>query len=166
MYPHLLTPLRRIRIAIFNMCYFHFFTIAESPIVFCPLKLSSGLFFSLVYMKLFIAANRNDFIFWGIERDVPIYYKMIRKVLYTAFESIGISTEMRKKRNVTFHSWRHWYNSNMRGKIPEFKLRHLTGHKSEEMSDLYTHFRIEDFSDVLQIQEELFWRNNFACSLI
>lgn len=37
----------------------------------------------------------------------------------------------------------------LRGKISDPKLRMLTGHKSEEMSDHYTLFRPEDFADVL-----------------
>jgi integrase len=98
----------------------------------------------------------DDFVFWGIDRKTPIYYKKIRETLYRAYKNIGISEEERNKRNLSFHSWRHFYNSLMRGKIPDVKLRRLTGHRSEKMSDLYTHFHINDFQDVLRIQERFF----------
>jgi len=98
----------------------------------------------------------NDFVFWGVDRKTPIWGKHVLKVLYDAFEKIGISPDQRKDRNVTFHSWRHLYNTLMRGKIPDAKLRTLTGHRTSQMTENYTHFRIEDFTDVLQIQERLF----------
>ena len=75
---------------------------------------------------------------------------------YKALENIGISSEARKERNITFHSWRHFYNSLMRGKIHDAKLRQLTGHKTLAMTDHYTHFNINDFKDVLSIQEQYF----------
>ena len=44
----------------------------------------------------------------------------------------------------------------MRGRIPDAKLQSLTGHKTMRMVENYTHFRIEDFNDVLEIQENIF----------
>ena len=51
---------------------------------------------------------------------------------------LGISEEDRRARGLTFHSWRHWYNSMLRGKVADHTLRALTGHKSEAMTDNYT----------------------------
>jgi len=98
----------------------------------------------------------EDLVFYGKERNVPIYNKIISESLYRALEEIGISTEERKARNVTFHSWRHFYNSLMRGKIHDSKLRRLTGHKTEEMTEHYTVFNLVNFQDVVEIQEEYF----------
>jgi integrase len=81
---------------------------------------------------------------------------LILKALYGAFKKIGISLEERKERNITFHSWRHFYNSLMRGKIHDSKLRRLTGHKTLEMTEHYTHFNIDAYRDVLRIQNEYF----------
>jgi integrase len=98
----------------------------------------------------------QDLIFFGYDRKVPIGPKIVLKVLYNALENIGISPTEREVRNITFHSWRHFYNTLMRGKIHDAKLRRLTGHKTLEMTELYTRFSIDDFKDVLQIQEEYF----------
>lgn len=98
----------------------------------------------------------EDFVFFGENRYTPISAEEIRRILYQAFENIGISREERKERNVNFHSWRYFYNSIMRGKIHDSKLQRLTGHRTEEMTDHYTRFSISDFQDVLAIQEEYF----------
>ncbi len=98
----------------------------------------------------------EDFIFFGADNRIPIHNKTISGALYKALKNIGITPAEREKRNITFHSWRHFYNSLMRGKIHDAKLRRLTGHKTLEMTEHYTHFNIDDFQDVLRIQEEYF----------
>jgi len=98
----------------------------------------------------------GDLVFFGQERDIPISQEKIGKALYKALERIGITPEERKTRNVSFHSWRHFYNRLMRGKIHDSKLQRLTGHRTQQMTEHYTHFNISDFQDVLRIQEEYF----------
>lgn len=122
----------------------------EIPI---PFKTSSYLQ-ELISISPYI--EPDDFVFFGNHRKTPIRNEVILKELYKAFEKIGISPEERKKRNITFHSWRHFYNSMMRGKIHDSKLRRLTGHRTLEMTEHYTHFKIEDFQDVVKIQEDFF----------
>ena len=43
----------------------------------------------------------------------------------------------------------------IRGKIPDAILRHLTGHSTEAMTELYSHFRLEDFQRMIAIEERL-----------
>ena len=94
--------------------------------------------------------------FFGKDRNIPVHDRVILDRLYKAFENIGISPAQQKRRNVTFHSWRYLYNSLMRGKIHDSKLRRLTGHKTLEMTEHYTTFNLEDYQDVLRIQEQYF----------
>ena len=98
----------------------------------------------------------EDLVFWGVDGRHPLNNKSISTALYDAFCKIGVSEGQRKERNITFHSWRHFYNSFLRGKVPDIKLQRLTGHRTQEMTDHYTHFKIDDFQDVLKIQEEFF----------
>jgi integrase len=98
----------------------------------------------------------NDFVFFGKDRKTPMRDKTISGALYNALQTIRISEDERRERYITFHSWRHFYNSLMRGKIHDAKLRRLTGHKTLEMTERYTHFNLEDFKDVVRIQEEYF----------
>jgi len=97
----------------------------------------------------------EDLVFWGSERRRPIAQTFVLDHLYQAFTKIGILEAERAKRNINFHSWRHFFNTFLRGKVPDAKLQALTGHRTQEMTDNYTHFRPEDFKDVLEIQEQM-----------
>ena len=58
-----------------------------------------------------------------------------------------------RARGITFHSWRHKLNPVLRAKgVPDAKIRLLTGHSSEEMTDWYTKFQAEDFAEVVEVQ--------------
>ena len=70
----------------------------------------------------------------------------------TARGAAGISEEARKARNITFHSFRHWFNSILiNAKVPLLKVQQLTGHSSVEMSANY--FHLDEMDDVRAIQE-------------
>lgn len=76
--------------------------------------------------------------------------------LYAALERIGIPREDREHRNITFHSWRAFANTFMRGRgISDAKVRELTRHAAEEMTEHHSAFRLEDFKDVAAAQEAL-----------
>jgi integrase len=45
----------------------------------------------------------------------------------------------RRERNITFHGFRHFFNSTIRGTVSDDILRLQTGHLTEEMTDLYDH---------------------------
>jgi integrase len=46
---------------------------------------------------------------------------------------------IRTERNLTFHGLRHFFNSTIRGTVPDDILRLQTGHSDEKMTDLYDH---------------------------
>jgi len=101
-------------------------------------------------------ASPEDLVFYGNDKNKPIYHKTILQKLYKALEQIGIPREEQKRRNITFHSWRHFFNTVMRDKISDYKLQQLTGHKNQEMTDHYTQFNISDYQDVRQLQDSIF----------
>jgi integrase len=87
---------------------------------------------------------------------VPMSSASIRDGLYRALKAKGISTEERKERNITFHSWRHFLNSQLLSHgITGEKTRKITGHATESMTEYYAHFLVEDFRDVLNITESI-----------
>jgi hypothetical protein len=45
----------------------------------------------------------------------------------------------RKERNISFHGFRHFFNSTIRGTVSDDILRLQTGHLDEKMTDLYDH---------------------------
>lgn len=87
---------------------------------------------------------------------VPMSSQAIRDGFYRALKEYGITETERKTRNITFHSWRHFLNSQLisRG-INEMKARRITGHATAAMTEHYSHFLVSDFEDVLQITESL-----------
>ena len=101
-------------------------------------------------------SDPDDFVFYGKDKKTPVYYKTISEGFYKALDSIGIGSEQRKQRKLTFHSWRHFFNTNMRMLIPDAQLRLLTGHQTEEMSDRYTQLSPALFANVQEKLEEVF----------
>jgi len=77
------------------------------------------------------------------------------RALFTALEIIGIDKAERKRRNITFHSWRHFLNSLLiNSKIPIQKIQSITGHMTAQMTSHYYH--IDDMMDVRNVQNSLF----------
>lgn len=75
-------------------------------------------------------------VFWTKENpDHPISSNHLLLQFLKAVKAIGITDEERTTRNLDFHSLRHTFNSNLRGRITEKTLRAIVGHESEAMSD-------------------------------
>jgi len=96
------------------------------------------------------------FLFYSTSlNDKPMDGKLVNKALYMALEKIGIKEAQRKERNITFHSWRHWFNSLLiNEKIPLQKIQSLTGHLTPEMTQHYYH--LDDLLDIQAVQEKIF----------
>ncbi|MCX6376711.1 MAG: site-specific integrase, partial [Armatimonadetes bacterium] len=86
----------------------------------------------------------EDLVFPGMDGRHPIGQKVVQHRFGDALVALGISEEQRKEQVLSFHGWRVFYNSLLRGKISEARLRALTGHKSVSMSDLYTRWDVKD----------------------
>jgi integrase len=86
----------------------------------------------------------------------PVSGNRTLDALYRALDEIGIESEERERRNIKFHSWRAFANTFMRARgISGEKVRQLIRHDSEEMTERYSVFRVEDFKDVAEAQEAL-----------
>ena len=101
-------------------------------------------------------AEPQDFVFWASERYKVLDNQVINRALHRALASIGIDEQERRRRNIVFHSWRHFANTFLRGRVPEPTLRLVVGHSSEALSDHYTHVELLNIEDVRTVQEELF----------
>lgn len=96
----------------------------------------------------------NQFVFYGTREDIPIGKKTVDNYYSKRIEAIGI--ENRRDRGLTFHSWRHFYNTMLRGHVPDHALRQLTGHHSEEMTDRYSTITDDQRTAVKGLAEGLF----------
>lgn len=79
--------------------------------------------------------------------------RVMENLFYGALEQIGIGQDIRKERNLTFHSLRHWSNATLRGAVADKTLRLLTGHSSSAMTDRYDHATAADLTDLRNAQE-------------
>jgi integrase len=73
-------------------------------------------------------------------KDAPIEEVSIPRGFHRMLERIGIDKTEREKRNLCYHGLRHTFVSLSRaGGVPDFVIKTLAGHKSMEMTDLYSH---------------------------
>ncbi len=85
----------------------------------------------------------------------PLCNTTIKKWFYKALVIIGIDEIERKKRNITFHSWRHYFNTKLRTSgIPDTIVRSIIGHSDISMSERYTHLKVSDFNEVKKLQKK------------
>jgi integrase len=98
--------------------------------------------------------ENGEFIFWGMLPDKPIRLDHFLVDLRQVLNSTGVSYEEQEKRNITFHSWRHYYNSTLRGSVPDETLRKFIGHENKEMTDNYDHVTEEQIDAVYKAMEE------------
>ena len=97
------------------------------------------------------------FLFRYPREERPAANSALTKGLYSALENVGVSTAERKRRNVVFHSWRHWWASLCQARgVPTALTMRVTGHATTAVLDGYTSFKLADFRPVADLQEEVF----------
>lgn len=102
-------------------------------------------------------AEKDGFIFWGTLPDKPIVSNQITDGLRDALESIGITKEMRKDRNLVFHSWRHFYATTIANDVDEKHAQMILGHETPAMTKYYAdHQRNKDFETMIKATETIF----------
>ncbi len=101
--------------------------------------------------------THNGFVFSFSCGKNPVHRQRLTESLYVALEKIGISPDERKARNITFHSWRHFFNTYLRAaNISDAKIQAVTGHRTQTITENYTKFRMDDYKEVIEVQEGLF----------
>jgi len=71
----------------------------------------------------------------------PLSGNRLTDALYKALDVMEIDEKQRKERNLTFHSFRHWLVTYLRGKgVSEAEIQKITGHKTLAMVGNYTSF--------------------------
>ena len=97
----------------------------------------------------------KGFVF-SLDGKTPVSNGAISDHFYRALNAIGISEEMRRERRISFHSHRYFFNSALRNRVHDSKVRVLTGHRTESMTDHYTVLSRHDLEDVRKITEGFF----------
>ncbi len=97
----------------------------------------------------------EDLVFAGEARGDPVKKEDLEARFYAALDAIGINDEARRKRVLVWHSFRHTFNSVMKGRIDSAKLMKVVGHRQESTNLLYSHALPKDLEDVREVQESL-----------
>ena len=98
----------------------------------------------------------DDLVFHGRDRKTPLSPRFILDGFYGALGQIEIGEAERQERRITFHSHRHFLNTALRAaRVADPLVQRVTGHTTQEMTEHYSHFALEDFRDVVKVQERL-----------
>jgi len=108
------------------------------------------------FMKKSVFQEPDDLVFARHENGTPISDKRVDDMLYHALEQIKIPQAERERRNITFHSWRVFFNTAaLNAGLSEKVVRSITGHKTDEMTKHYTRPNVGDLDNVTKFQEGL-----------
>jgi integrase len=100
--------------------------------------------------------NTRGFLFSENSGLEPISRNRVYKETSAAFDKIGIDREERKRRGLALHHWRHFLNTALlMANVSTLKVQKVTGHKSLSMTRHYAHFDSRDFTEVLDVQNNL-----------
>jgi integrase len=102
--------------------------------------------------KLASTQTEGNFLFSGCGGKTPIDHSIVYKWFRRALDNIGVPEKMRNERNISFHSWRHYVNSQLRTNgVPDSIVQSITGHSDLKMTEHYTHVQLSDMGDALRI---------------
>lgn len=100
------------------------------------------------------AISQPGFLISANGGETPINGNQLTRKLRRVLDTVKIDW---RTRNITFHSWRHWYNTQLRARgIPDSKIRAVTGHATAAMTDNYTGYLPEHYAEVIEAQKALF----------
>lgn len=95
----------------------------------------------------------GTFVFWGRAAGAPLSKHSVENSYNFALAQLGIAGVERKRRGLTFHAWRHFFNAMLRGRIADHVLRGLTGHHTEAMTEHYSHITEEQRREVARLAD-------------
>jgi integrase len=103
-----------------------------------------------------IIMNGKGFLFSLDGGGEPICRRTMYDGFHRALNNIGIDDTQISERNLHLHAWRHFCNTELlKAGVPISKVQSVTSHKSDRMTDWYSHFDPNEFSEVRKAQEDL-----------
>jgi len=107
-------------------------------------------------LKNLMNVNGQGFVFSETGGDVPVNRNYLYHGLRKALQNIGISEKEIDERGLNVHAWRHFLNTELqKAGLTTQIVQAVTGHKTERMTEHYTHFDPMEFRDVPEIQAAL-----------
>ena len=88
----------------------------------------------------------DPFIFYGLLKDKPMTQKILIKSLKAVCKDAGIDA---KKRNIVFHSHRHFFAARMADLMTAEQITRITGHKTKAVFEGYADHVIDENLEVM-----------------
>jgi integrase len=108
-------------------------------------------------LRLLVDENSNGYVFSLDGGESPVCRKLMYNKFHRALKNIGMTQEEIRRRGLSMHSWRHFFNTTLQmANVALSKVQSVTGHKSDRMTEWYTHFDAKEFAEVRGVQESLF----------
>jgi integrase len=86
----------------------------------------------------------------------PICHKSLLTGFYDALKNIGMGEDEISKRGLCLHAWRHFCNTELQKAGLSIKqVQAVTGHRSERITEWYSHFDALEFAEVPRVQKSL-----------
>lgn len=97
--------------------------------------------------------TKGEYVFSFRNGERPACRHDMYRLFKYALNGIGISEEQIKERNLSFHSWRHFYNSKLiNSGVPKSIVQSIIGHVNDDsMTEHYTHVSIDEQQIVLGV---------------
>jgi len=113
-----------------------------------------------------LAANGDGFVFSENGGKTPVCVNKMTRRFDKALERIGIDRKEKLRRNLSFHCWRHFLNTLLRmSNVVDSKVQKVTGHRSQRMTEHYTHFDTRQFTEVRDVQAKLLTCNEVVINV-
>jgi integrase len=107
-------------------------------------------------LESLLEANGDGYVFSDDGGATPLAPERIYRAYGKALDNIGIDHKARLDRNLTFHAWRHFFNTALRmGNVTDAKVQSVTGHLTKKETDHYTHFDTRQFTEIREVQTKL-----------
>jgi integrase len=103
------------------------------------------------------ALNGSGFLFSTDKGATPVSRFHVREIYEEVLGFIGIDNIERVRRGITFHSWRHFFNTTLvMANVTDRKVQSVTGHSSGKMTTKYQHLINTELTEVIDVQNNLF----------
>jgi integrase len=104
-------------------------------------------------LKKLMEYNGKGYLFSRDGGATPVTGKYLFDEFHKALGHIGVSRDEIKRRGLTFHSWRHFVNTELqRQGLSLQQVQAVTGHKTESMTKRYSHLDARQIASVTEAQ--------------
>jgi integrase len=100
--------------------------------------------------------NGQGYVFSDNGGAKPLSDDCISRAFHSALNKIGINEAEIKRRGLSLHGWRHFLNTELqRQGLTIQQVQSVTGHKTDRMSEWYSHLDARNITDVVKAQEAI-----------